>query len=497
MESAVGALYGASSVIQGAFGFAKGMLHPTQPLRASLTHISSAPLPRAGHTLAVVKGRAYIFGGEGPDGHLADNAMHVVILPSSGVLEADYYAIKPRAGTSGGPVPAARKQHSAVVVGDDIFIFGGELDAAASAETEAEQPGTVWAFSTATAAWSRLVPSDPEAPAPSPRALHAAAAAEEPAPRQVNAPPANILPQQPPDPAKTVPEPPEPESWGTLFVAGGRALGNNSADEAEAEAAAAAKSQVLHDLWAFDVRSRTWISLAPPPGPARIGAALALSGSRLYLVGGATASPTMPVPRPVASLDVSGLWKFSAAGGRPSRTLSGEWETLSHPPATASDDKTAAASDEDAAGPEPRAGAALLPVTTGQGRGYALLVGGARPTAAASSSSSRLYSSILALQLPSPASTAAAAKDAVRGSARLDTHAGRWAEVRYRYVDASGDEVGAPAELVAAGEVGMGGRAGFAAAAGTEVDGASVVAWGGVDEGGRVRGDGWLITVDR
>jgi hypothetical protein len=43
----------------------------------------------------------------------------------------------------------------------------------------------------------------------------------------------------------------------------------------------------------------------------------------------------------------------------------------------------------------------------------------------------------------------------------------------------------------------MGLKKGLAVARGTEVDGASVVIWGGVSEKGRVLDDGWLVIVDR
>ena len=87
---AAGVLYAAENLLGGAVALVKGMKHPTLPLKANITRISSVPLPRSHHTVSVVKGRAYIFGGETEAGTLADNDMHVVILPSSGVLDADY-----------------------------------------------------------------------------------------------------------------------------------------------------------------------------------------------------------------------------------------------------------------------------------------------------------------------------------------------------------------------------------------------------------------------
>ena len=115
MEPAIaGALYTAESLLEGAVAFAKGIAHPTLPLKASLAHITSVPLPRSNHTLSVVKGRAYIFGGESAPGTLADNAMHIVILPSSGVYEADYTSIPARPAKVGGVIAINRESYTGI-----------------------------------------------------------------------------------------------------------------------------------------------------------------------------------------------------------------------------------------------------------------------------------------------------------------------------------------------------------------------------------------------
>lgn len=81
MEPAIaGALYTAESLPEDAVAFAQGITHPTLPLRTSFPHITSTLLPRTGHTLSVVKGGPYIFGGESSPGTLANNDMHTVIL---------------------------------------------------------------------------------------------------------------------------------------------------------------------------------------------------------------------------------------------------------------------------------------------------------------------------------------------------------------------------------------------------------------------------------
>ena len=77
----------------------------------------------------------------------------------------------------------------------------------------------------------------------------------------------------------------------------------------------------------------------------------------------------------------------------------------------------------------------------------------------------------------------------------MDAKQAKWAEVQYHYLDASGEE-----EKEISGEPrmkGMGLKKVFAVAKGTEVDGASVVIWGGVNEKGQVLDDEWLVTVDK
>lgn len=444
MEPTVaGALYAAESLLTGAVAFAKGVAHPTLPLKANLTHITSVNVPRAHHTISVIKGRAYIFGGETSPGTLADNAIQIVILPSSGVLEADYTAIAARPAQAGGQVPQPRKGHSAVVIGDDIYVFGGE-------GAGAHEKGRVWVFSTILNSWSYLDPASDSYP--SHRSGHGAVSADLPAPKDVIY--KERAPQKPADPAKAVPEPADENTWGTVFVVGGRGAETN---------------ELLGDAWAFDVRTRTWSSIPNPSGPPREGASVALVGERLYRFGGkgADGSPTGILE----FVDVSSVW-IHAEGGTTPLTSGWSWEDLA---------------TTDGEIPQARSGTGLTSVTTGQGRHYLLAVGG-------EGANSTFLDDIWAFQLPSPRASAAAAKDQVRAAAKRDTHETKWAEAKYTYVDAKGEEQQGLLEE----DKQMSRRRGhFALAKGTEVDGATAVIWGGVDESGRVLGDGWMITMDR
>lgn len=125
MAEAAGALYGVKNVIESAALLAKGIYDPTLPLKATLKPIPAPDLPRAFHSLSVIAGRAYIFGGRttGKDGgqEMADNDMHVVILPSSGVESSDYLRVE-----ATGEAPPKRYGHRAAVVDEQIFVFGGK-----------------------------------------------------------------------------------------------------------------------------------------------------------------------------------------------------------------------------------------------------------------------------------------------------------------------------------------------------------------------------------
>ncbi|KAF2791470.1 galactose oxidase [Melanomma pulvis-pyrius CBS 109.77] len=448
MEPAVaGVLYAAETIIEGAAALATGMAHPTLPLKTKLLHISSVPLPRSYHTISVVKGRAYIFGGEIETGKLADNAMHIVILPSSGVLEADYTSNPARSAQPGGETPAPRKGHTAVVIGDSIYIFGGE--------GVTPENGRIWVYSTISNNWTYLDPS-PDAPYPTHRTGHAAASSEFPGPKQVIF--KEKAPQQPADPSRVVPEPADSATWGTIMVVGGRDTTTN---------------ELLTDGLAFDVRTRAWSNIPTPPGPPREGASLALMGNHLYRFGGkgieTYASGGMQY------LVVNSIWEHAKGGTTP--LVSGwAWEDVPH-----TDGSTA---------PQARSNAGLTGVTTGQGRHYLLVLGGEGEAAGPTSA---FFDDIWAFQLPSEHGTAAVVKDTMRASFRRNTRVGDWAEALYTHVDDAGVEK----EIPGLPKKGVGKRGRFAVAGGSEVDGASVIAWGGVDERGAVLGDGWLVTVER
>lgn len=503
MEAVLGALSATDNIIQGAYLLGKGILHPTLPLRAYFTRLSSPSLPRAGHSISIVKGRAYIFGGETSPGKLANNDMHIIILPSSGVSDTDYTVVTAR-GTEPKPkaVPCARKHHIASVVGDRIYIYGGQY--VNKQAIQKEEKGQIWVFDTTTNTWSYLQPEESSSRTPGRRARHAAAASELPPPPQTDRKPdIGVLPQAPPDPAKYLVEPPSPGSYGTLFISGGVTVKNDDDGDDDGDDQG---EKLLGDTWTFDIRSKTWNLISEGYGAGRQDAALAIVGQRLYRSGGFDGTRTCDAH--VESLDVGAIVNEQMSSEKNMmrklslpQSMEG-WSTVG-----------TRRGNDDSKVPTARDGAGLLQVTTGQGREYLLLVGGnvqAKSTSDGSResgieaevSNEGTPGDIWAFQLPSAATSAATAKDTTRKAINMGTREGSWAEAQYRYLNAMGDEI---SPLQAGVRIGQGieARRGFAVAKGTEVDGATAVVWGGIRKEGEkgekeeMIGDGWIITVDR
>ena len=169
MEAGLAAGYAAETAVEGAVGAGIALAQSTMPLKATWNQIPLVKaLPRSSHTLSIVKGVAYIFGGEIRPREPFDNDIHSIRLPSSGNTEADYKII-PAAGVE---VPQARVGHTANAIGDKIYVFGGR---GGKDMTPLMEKGRVWVFDTTSRRWTFLDPVD-GSPYPEPRSYHAAAA---------------------------------------------------------------------------------------------------------------------------------------------------------------------------------------------------------------------------------------------------------------------------------------------------------------------------------
>lgn len=292
--------------------------------------------------------------------------------------------------------------------------------------------------------WTHLDPPE-NSSRPDPRASHASVASEHPRPA-TQKPNEDILPQQPPDPETTMPEIPDANSYGTLIIQGGRAKSGNN----------------LVDMWSFDISSRRWAELPDLPGVSTPSPSLSLLDQRLYAF---SAGQTSFLDLTKDSYDdIYGRAELGIAPLRP-------WQSL---PATSS------APEKNH--PGERTEASMIPVTTGQGRNYLLLNGG-------KSQSSEPLEDVWVQQLKPEGMTAASFLEAARIFIKKNTNDAEWEEVKYHNADGVMIQEGQPGR-------GIGLREGFAAAAYTEVDGASVLAWGGLSADDKPRGDGLMITVD-
>ena len=436
MESgAVAAAYAAETVAEGTVGAAVTVAQPTLPIHARWHRIAAdTPVPRSSHTLSVVKGRAYIFGGETGHRVLADNAMHVVTLPLSGSDSSDYREVPAVSPDH----PAPRIGHTAAVVGNHIYIYGGR---GGSEKGLLEEQGRVWVFDTTTDKWSYLDPAE-GSPNPGPRYYHACTASEHPLPAAMNAgadaaASATVL-----------------DEYGTLLLHGGWTSKDSQAD-----------------VWSFDVAARFWAKLPDAPGPARGGAALAIARDRLYRFGGFDGTSELG-----GGIDYLALSKatFDGKAGKGEMALtlqSGKWETVDVA--------------EGAAGPGHRSVGGMHAATTGQGRNYLVLLLGERsPKSEGSHEAAGTFcSDVWAYQLRPDGMSGASFKDAARMLVGAKQREGTWGQV------------GIPEATMAEGKAeAPGPRGWFASATAGDVDPGSVVVWGGLNEANERLGDGWMLT---
>lgn len=366
--------------------------HHSHTMKGTWEKISVPPLPRSSHSIDIVAGTAYIFGGEINPRKPVDNDMHVVTLPFSGA-SADYYAIKakpakpakpnqatqkPTAGEGepsaepsaastdkldeiplspaegrsvdkgkgiaapsiAGDVPAPRVGHASAVIGSRIFIFGGR---GGPAMDSVDEGGRVWVFDTKTHLWSYLDPVSPvdavvdpdgeRRPAcPAPRCYHSAVATDKP----------NDFGENSHGHSRPVSR---KESWKEWAKGDSDEVGIPQRPIVGAIAAHATDADeegfgtfIIHggclskgranDTWAFDVRSRVWQELPPAPGKPRGGAALCISKSRLYRFGGFNGESEEGGQLDVLDLVVETFDDQRVASGEVNVTARGAWRSL-------------------------------------------------------------------------------------------------------------------------------------------------------------------------
>ncbi|KAI1112139.1 hypothetical protein F5Y14DRAFT_422737 [Nemania sp. NC0429] len=518
-------------------------------LKGTWQHVPLPALPRSSHSLDIIAGNAYIFGGETAARRPVDNDIHVVVLPWSGA-PADYYAIKakpsPKTGAdednadenetasqrrhpltevplSSSPpptasaddldsesstsdkgkspetaqVPSPRLGHATAVIGTRIFLFGGRSVAAGSPTLD--ERGRVWVFETKTHTWTHLDPHR-SSPIPPARSYHSAVATEK--PRDFSIKPMRLRR------SSTWKEWAEGDSAEVGIPQ--RPIAGTIAEKATDDEAAGQGfgTFVIHagcladgtrtsDTWAFDVHARTWKQLPDAPGPARSGAALALAKSRLYRFGGFDGEKELGGQLDVLHL-VLDEFDDQNSLGEIGVSARGTWESIvapsslpgdAAPPAeTAGLTAVAHAGTPSEPWPSPRSVANLSLVQAGGGREYLVLSFGeaSPPSDDGRSSAGAVYSDVWAFQIPPLGGTAASFTDAFLQTMGRKTSEGRWTPVALGPFD--GDE-----ELDVRGP---GPRGRFAAAPLGELEENAIFVAGGVSESGAPLGDGWIFRLD-
>ena len=366
----------------------------------------------------------------------------MLTLATSGIEGTDYRRIP-----SDKNAPSPRHSHTAAVIDGHIYVYGGTQE---SGEPLSEN-ATVWSFDTTVNSWTKIEP-DQDSEFPSDRYSHASTATDQPR-KSTRRTDEGTMPQLPPDPARDdmLPEPEIGPTYGTLIVHGGR--GTNS--------------KPLADVFSFDIGAKTWTALPDPPIFAGLSMSptLALIGERLYSYA-AGQTHFMDLTKTTFS-DKGGLGKLGL-------TSLGPWTTLP--------------SDSERRGPPQRSAAAFVPVTTGQGRHYLLLLGGVSSESPHQGHQTEQLQDIWVLQLKSEGMTAASFKDAARAAIGVSTRENKWSEARYYGPEDVLFQEGQPGR-------GIGDRKEFAVARDSDVDGSSVLVWGGQMADGRIRGDGLMVTI--
>ncbi|KKY20403.1 putative kelch domain-containing protein [Diplodia seriata] len=147
-----------STTIEGGAVAGYAIAKKTLPLKATFTRIAVSELIRRhSHTVSVVNGKAYIFGGFTEAGTLAGNEFHQLTLLHKDE-NTDYKCIPALPTDDASSVPPPRAGHSASVFGKNIIIYGGMDEAGNSVEDGSK----LWSFDTDTLKWTLRTSQGPK-----------------------------------------------------------------------------------------------------------------------------------------------------------------------------------------------------------------------------------------------------------------------------------------------------------------------------------------------
>lgn len=480
------AAYTAETAIQGVAAGAFAIAQPTIPLKARFHRLPtpSPALKRSSHSLNVISNKAYIFGGDGEAvGSDGDMAMHVITLPTDLDLgDTDYQQVKNEDHNE--KVPVARAGHCSCVIGERIYMFGGSTPTASSDPTTPPNPpleedGRVYVFDSRSKSWDVLNPNKEACGSgvPVPRNYASSSGTAHPLPLRETGASGKGKDELMTDEAKlrlsssrggeafTATDEKRSEGYGTIFLHGGYDSEWN----------------LLRDVWAFDVASRTWSRWPEVPesevedGEGNI----CCIESRLWRCGDGFGK--------VAHMDIvrhqfdditskgeygvgpkTGNWEIHSFGVTPGQEgLEKEVEKKMGGKPT----------NTKSLFPSRRKRSGFLPVTTGQGREYLLLFMG-------ETGPKDVLDDVWSYQIGSEKKSAAAFKDALRGMMGKATGMERWAKADVLESNLEDGAIALPKGLSR-----------FGSSPGGDW-GEGVVIWGGITAGGELSGDGWILTLE-
>ncbi|RDW91087.1 Kelch-containing protein [Coleophoma crateriformis] len=424
----------------------KGMLQPTHPVQAKWERIPAPSLPRSSHTLSVIAGRAYIFGGEISPREPVDNDMHIITLSSG-----DYQKV-----AAAGDIPEKRVGHAAAVIGERIFMFGGR---GGKEMKPLQENGRVWIYDTRTDRWSFLDPVQ-GTPFPAARSYHASVGIEKPEPANAHPVAVNNGTEEPA--IGTIAEGAKTDAGqgghGTFFVHAG-----------------CPESGRTGDLWGFDVHSRTWKEFPAGPGSPRGGTSIAVSKSRIYRYGGFNGTGEEGGKVDILELALT-TFNDKSGSSEAAVTAKGEWQTLDF-------------EEEGMLHPGHRSVAGLHCITTGIGREYLVLLLGERdPSSQGHDGAGKFWDDVWVFQCPPLGMTGASFKDAAWQALGKETGEGLWSQVNVS--DAEGVE-GEDIHKLVPGERGW-----FASSSLGDLDVSALVLWGGLNGKNEREDNGWILRVE-
>nr|KAK5447346.1 hypothetical protein LTR18_002925 [Exophiala xenobiotica] len=378
MAEVAAALYAAETVVEGVAVGALAVSRATAPLHLNFRKITlptrEEGLARSGHTLNIVKGKAYIIGG-----CQDDSTVLALTLPVASSTDGegdltprDFEDVQPEYRNDNRPLAPHdgseetsssrftfnRTGHTTTAIGDKLYIWGGKGSTSDQPpeDVPAQSSDHFVVFDVLTNTYSILTADTSKCREglPPSRANHTATSTPHPQPG-------------------SLPDGPTIDAHGTIFIHGG------SSDSL----GGASPATHLRDTWAFDIGARVWTRLPdiPDPGPSEIAneGRIAYVNGRLWRLGDGFGRAMY---LELAEHDSHPHPNTNLPGGPNTNDASvlgvglkgdGKWQVISF--GTEATDPggpggTSSASTNASQLPMPRLSAGLVPMTTGAGRQY-------------------------------------------------------------------------------------------------------------------------------